>query len=141
MTTRRDGPDTAWFSRLGLGIFIHWGHAASRGWELSWQMVGGVAGQFPPRQPVGCEEYFANADTFDPVNFDAQVWASTIAESGARYVVFTAKHHDGFALWDSALSTYSSARTSVCRRDFVAELLPALRAAGLRVGLYFSIVD
>ena len=135
------GPDTAWFTGLGLGIFIHWGHAATRGWELSWQMVGGVVGQYPPRDPVPCEEYFANAASFDPVRFDAADWAAQIAAAGARYVVFTAKHHDGFALWDTALSDYSSVRTAPCRRDILAELLPALRAAGLRVGLYFSIVD
>jgi alpha-L-fucosidase len=124
-----------------LGIFLHWGHASSRGWELSWQLTGGVAGQPPSREAVGCDEYFANAATFDPVDFDAEQWADRIQAAGARYVVFTAKHHDGFAMFDTQHSDYSITRTAPFARDVVAELLPALRRRGLRIGLYFSIVD
>jgi alpha-L-fucosidase len=131
----------SWFHNAGLGIFIHFGHASSRGWELSWQMSGGVVGQYPPREPVGCEEYFANAQYFDPARFDANDWADQIAATGASYAVVTAKHHDGFALWDSKVSDYSITRTSVFGRDLLAELLPALRHRGLRVGIYFSLCD
>ena len=133
--------DHSWFANLGLGIFIHWGHPSNRGWELSWQMVGGVEGQYPPRIPVPCEEYFANAATFNPTSFDADEWAKAIAGTGASYAVFTTKHHDGFALWDTDLSDYSITRSAPFGRDIVGELVPALRDAGLRVGLYFSIVD
>ena len=59
-----DAADASWFSGLGLGVFIHWGHASTRGWELSWQMTGGVTLQEPALAPVGCEEYFANAAQF-----------------------------------------------------------------------------
>ncbi len=131
----------SWFQGLGLGVFLHWGHASTRGWEPSWQMTGGVTGQLPPRVPVGCQEYFANAATFDPAGFDAARWAADIRAAGARYVVFTAKHHDGFAMYDTALSEYSVTRTAPFGRDVVAELLPELRAQGLQVGLYFSIID
>lgn len=130
-----------WFRGAALGIFIHLGHAARRGWELSWQMTGGVDGQFPPREPVACEEYFANAALFDPHAFDAEEWAEAIARTGATYVVFTAKHHDGFAMFDTTLSDYSIVRTSPFGRDLQKEVVDALRRRGLRIGFYFSIVD
>jgi len=133
--------DTSWFDDLGLGIFLHWGHASSRGWEMSWQMTGGVTGQLPPREPVSCEEYFANASSFDPDAFDAVRWADDIAAAGARYAVFTSKHHDGFAMFDTKLSDYSITRTSPFGRDVLGELVPALRERGLRIGIYFSIID
>jgi len=133
--------EPSWFQGLGLGVFLHWGHASTRGWEPSWQMTGGVTGQLPVRQPVGCEEYFANAATFNPAAFDATRWAADIRAAGARYVVFSAKHHDGFAMYDTALSEYSVTRTAPFGRDVVREVTDAARSAGLRVGLYFSIVD
>lgn len=122
-------------------MFIHFGHAAHRGWELSWQMTAGVEGQYPAREPVPCEEYFANAAEFDPRAFDAAAWASAIAESGAGYAVFTTKHHDGFAMFDTALSDYSIVRTSPFGRDITAELASALRDVGVRVGFYLSLPD
>jgi len=64
--------DVERFRELGFGLFLHWGHAATRGWEMSWQMTGGVEGQHPRRKAVGCDEYFANAATFNPTRFDAQ---------------------------------------------------------------------
>jgi alpha-L-fucosidase len=133
--------DVERFRELGFGLFLHWGHAATRGWEMSWQMTGGVAGQHPRLEAVGCDEYFANAATFNPTRFDAQGWASTARAAGARYAVFTAKHHDGFALFDTALSDYSSVRWTDFGRDVVREYVDAFRAEGLRVGLYFSLVD
>jgi alpha-L-fucosidase len=132
--------DTSWFDQAGLGVFLHWGHASTQGWELSWQLTGGVAGQFPARAPVGCEEYFANSATFAPAHFDPRQWAREIRAAGARYIVLTAKHHDGFAMYETERSDYSSV-TAPFGRDVVAEVLAAARAAGLRVGLYFSIID
>ena len=104
-------------------------------------MTGGVEGQFPPREPVPCDEYFANAAEFNPSEFDADAWADTVAASGAGYAVFTTKHHDGFAMFDSTHSDYSITKTSPFGRDVTAELVAALRSRGIRVGLYFSLPD
>ncbi|GIG63556.1 glycosyl hydrolase [Longispora fulva] len=131
--------DTTWFNRLGLGLFVHWGHAATRGWELSWQMTGGVHLQEPPLAAVGCEEYFDNAATFQPDLFDPDDWAERAWNAGARYVVFTTKHHDGYAMFDSALSDHTSAK--LAGHDFTREVVDAFRSRGFRIGLYFSIVD
>ena len=77
--------DASWFSDLGLGVFIHWGHASARGWELSWQMTGGVHQQEPAMEPVGCNEYFANAAGFNPTRFDPAGWADLAWRAGARW--------------------------------------------------------
>ncbi|WP_197137678.1 alpha-L-fucosidase [Salinibacterium sp. NK8237] len=132
---------TDWFADAGFGVFVHFGHASRRGWELSWQMTGGVEGQLPPMKPVACAEYFANASEFNPSEFDADVWAEAIANSGARYAVFTTKHHDGFAMFDTEYNDYSIVKTSPFGRDITAELVSALRARDIKIGLYFSLPD
>jgi len=78
-------PDASWFRHLGLGVFIHWGHASTRGWELSWQMTGGVDRQEPALEPVGCDDYFGNAAGFNPERFDpAAAAAVLLANAQAR---------------------------------------------------------
>ena len=132
--------DASWFSGLGLGVFIHWGHASTRGWELSWQMTGGVTLQEPPLAPVGCDEYFVRKGhptyVIDQVSRGRLAW-----RAGARYVVFTAKHHDGFAMFSTALSDYSVVKHAPFGRDATAEIVEAFRARGFRIGLYFSVID
>jgi alpha-L-fucosidase len=134
-------PDSSWFRGLGLGVFIHWGHASTRGWELSWQMTGGVLRQEPALEPVGCNDYFDNAADFNPTCFNPAAWADLAWRAGARYVVFTAKHHDGFAMFDTKLSDYSITKHAVFGRDITGEVVEAFRARGFRIGLYFSIID
>ncbi|MEY9844148.1 alpha-L-fucosidase [Streptacidiphilus sp. MAP5-3] len=148
MTTTQTQPDTtgsstdtSWFRGLGLGVFIHWGHASTRGWELSWQMTGGVHRQEPALDPVSCNDYFDNAAGFAPERFDPTVWADLAWRAGARYMVFTAKHHDGFAMFDTGLSDYSVTRHAPLGRDVTREIVEAFRARGFRIGLYFSIID
>jgi alpha-L-fucosidase len=141
VTENHIGPDASWFRGLGLGVFLHWGHASTRGWELSWQMTGGVLGQDPALEPVGCQEYFDNAASFDPARFDPEAWADLAWLAGARYVVFTAKHHDGFAMFDTGLSNYSVTKHAPFGRDVTRDIVSAFRARGFRIGLYFSIID
>ena len=139
--TDRTTADASWFNGLGLGVFIHWGHASTRGWELSWQMTGGVHLQEPALEAVGCNEYFDNAAGFDPQAFDPVSWADLAWRAGARYMVFTAKHHDGFAMFDSKLSDYSITKHTPFGRDITGEVVNAFRERGFRIGLYFSIID
>jgi alpha-L-fucosidase len=139
--TSASEPDASWFRHLGLGVFIHWGHASTRGWELSWQMTGGVHRQEPALEPVGCNEYFDNAAGFNPEHFDPAAWADLAWSAGARYMLFTAKHHDGFAMFDTRLSDYSVTKHAVYGSDITREVVEAFRDRGFRIGLYFSIID
>ncbi len=128
-----------WFDSAGLGVFLHWDAASQAGWEISWPMVGGVF-SLPKCQQVGAEDYHAWSKTFNPERWDAGAVARQLAEWGAAYAVLTAKHHNGFALFDTRLSDHSIMQAPY-GRDIVREFAEALRTEGLRVGLYFSLSD
>ena len=120
----------AWFAEARLGMFVHWGLyslAARHEWVKNHERM--TDAQYEP--------YFAH---FDPDRYDPRAWARTAKAAGAGYVVLTAKHHDGFCLWDSKLTDYTSMNTPF-GRDAVAEFVEACRAEGLRVGLYYSLID
>ena len=119
-----------WFTEARFGMFIHWGlySIPARGeWVRSWE-----------RMPE--EEYLPFFGEFNPKDFDPRVWAKAAKNAGMQYAVLTAKHHDGFCLFDSALTDFKSTNTP-CGRDLVREYLEAFRAEGLRVGLYYSLLD
>lgn len=132
--------EASWFDGAGLGMFVHWDHASQEGLEVSWPLVGGAMGVLPRCQDVTPEHYHALADTFDPVAFDAADLARRARSAGMRYVVFTTRHHSGYAMWPSAHGHHGVAG-SPCRRDLVREVVEAFRAEGLRIGLYYSLSD
>lgn len=122
--------DTKWFQEARFGLFIHWGLYAvpARGeWYASIDKVPGA--QY--------EKYF---HAFDPIDYNPRLWARMAREAGMKYAVLTAKHHEGFCLFDSAYTDYKAANTPA-GRDLVREYVEAFRAEGLRVGLYYSLVD
>lgn len=130
---------TTWFDGAGFGMFVHWDPASQAGLEVSWPMVGG-AHSMPHCQSVSPEEYWSYAGTFDPQAWDPTELARRARAAGMRYVVFTTRHHSGFAMWDTQESDLKIT-SSPYGRDLLAELAPALRAEGLRVGFYYSLSD
>ncbi|MEX2247011.1 MAG: alpha-L-fucosidase [Dehalococcoidia bacterium] len=128
-----------WFEAARFGMFVHWGHSSQQGCELSWPMVGGV-GALPEAGSMSVEDYQRSAATFDPQAFDARGWARLAKSCGMQYAVLTAKHHDGFSMFHTKLSDFSI-QHAPCGRDIVREFAEAMRAEGLRVGLYFSLID
>jgi alpha-L-fucosidase len=119
-----------WFSESRFGLFVHWGPYAAYG----------RGEQVLFREHLDQRVYGEAACRWNPQHFDASEWAETARRAGMRYAVLTSRHHDGFCMWDSRFTDYSSARQAP-RRDFVREFLEAFRAAGLRVGLYYSLAD
>ena len=120
----------AWYTDARFGMFIHWGLYAipARGeWVRSVERI--------PK-----EDYMPYFREFDPVDYDPAAWARAAKAAGMKYAVLTAKHHDGFCLFDSALTDFKSTNTP-CHRDLVREYLDAFRAQGLKVGLYYSLLD
>ncbi len=120
----------AWYTEARFGMFIHWGLYAipARGeWIRS-------------TERISKEDYMKYFEEFDPVDFDPKKWARAAKEAGMKYVVLTAKHHDGFCLFDSKYTDFKSTNTK-CGRDFVREYVEAVRAEGLKVGLYFTLLD
>ena len=119
-----------WFYQARYGLFIHWGAYAQ--YERGEQVLF--------REHLDQNEYAGRARSWIPVHFDAAAWAEQARKGGFRYAVLTTRHHDGFCLWDSATTRYTSA-SQAAGRDFVREYVEAFRAAGLRVGLYYSLAD
>ncbi|GAB2455908.1 alpha-L-fucosidase [Xylanimonas ulmi] len=120
---------TAWFRHDHYGMFVHYGSYA----------VGGRQEWVKYAERMDDAAYRRYAEHFDPDLYDARAVARLAKEAGQRYVVLTAKHHEGFCLWDTATTDYCVARTR--GRDLVREHVEALRAQGLRVGVYFSLLD
>ena len=137
--TARASRGADWFDDAGLGLFVHWDHASQQGLEISWPLVGG-AFALPAARPVSVEAYHASAARFDPSAFDAPGLARLARRAGARYGVFTARHHSGFSMFHSAHSRFGIAQTPH-RRDLVRAFAEAFRAEGLRVGIYYSLSD
>src|SRR5581483_11983560 len=130
---------SSWFDTARFGMFVHWSHSSQRGLELSWPLVGGIP-ILPLCQDVPVDEYHATAATFSPERDRPRAWARLARGLGMQYAVLTAKHHDGYAMFDTALSDFS-VRHAPYAGDLVREFVDALRAEGLRVGLYFSLSD
>ena len=100
-------------------------------------------GDFMPSrrtEQIPKEDYMKYFEEFNPVDFEPRKWAKAAKEAGMKYMVLTAKHHDGFCLFDSQYTDFKSTNTK-CGRDLVAEYVDAVRAEGLKVGLYFSLLD
>jgi len=129
-----------WFVGAGFGLFVHWDHASQQGLETSWPLVGGVQ-VLPSSWDVPTESYHASAATFDPTSWDPVAFARRAKAAGATYVVFTAKHHSGYVMWDTQTTDWSVTKASPYGKDIVAALVDALRAEGLRVGIYLSLSD
>ncbi len=119
-----------WFRDAGFGMFIHWGLYSLLG-HGEWAQW---------RENIHPQEYRKLAYEFNPINFDPHSWIELAKKGGAKYVVFTTRHHDGFSLWDTKVSDFKSTNFST-QRDFVAEYINAVRDAGLNVGLYYSPMD
>jgi alpha-L-fucosidase len=129
---------STWFDTARFGMFIHWGHSSQRGVELSWPMVGGNAAL--PAGELTVAQYQASAATFNPTQWDPAGLARMAKSLGMQYAVFTTKHHDGYAMFHTKTSDFS-VEHSPYGRDIVREFVEAFRAEGLRVGLYFSLID
>jgi alpha-L-fucosidase len=120
-----------WFADAKFGIFIHWGIYAVDGITESWSFFDGY---------ISYADYMKQAKGFTASHYDPQAWADLIKASGAKYAVLTSKHHDGMALWDTKQGL-NVVKDTPAHRDLVAPFAKALRKDGLKVGLYFSLID
>lgn len=121
------------FMDMGFGIFVHWSIDSQLGSVISHSLVG-ASDEYVNR-------YFNELPkTFYPDKFDADEWARLFKISGAEYVVFTTKHHNGFCMWDTDTTDFNIMNTPY-GKDITKELFDALRKHGLKVGVYFSPED
>ena len=132
-----------WLKDARFGLFVHWGPISQRGNDLSWSRKGGRRWgkiKAPDNGFIPMDEYDALYETFNPTDFDPKEWVQMMQDVGQKYIVFTAKHHDGFCMFDSEFTDYDIMSTPY-GRDILKELTDACHEAGIRVGIYYSPTD
>jgi alpha-L-fucosidase len=139
-TGKRTDADMQRWREYGLGQFIHWGVYAIPGGHWQGKTYTDAAEWIRAWEEMPNEAYDQLYKQFNPTSFNAKQWAKMAKEMGARYVLFTTKHHDGFCLWPSRYTNYTIAH-SPYKKDIVKEVVDAYTAEGIDVYLYFSIID
>src|SRR5262245_32207110 len=129
----------SWFDQARFGMFIHWGHVSQRGLEISWPLVGGTR-NLPHGQDVSAASYHETAPTFSPERGSPRRWLERAKRAGMRYAVFTTKHHDGYAMFDTRASDFSVAR-SAYRGHLVREYVEAARGLGRKGARHYPRCD
>ena len=132
----------AWWSDARFGMFIHWGLYAQWGChypDTNGELLNGGSEHMMLHLKIPLADYAKIADVFNPTNFNADEWVSLAKNAGMKYIVITSKHHDGFAMFDSASSDYNIVKRTPWHRDPVRELAAACRKQGLKFGVYYSL--
>lgn len=131
----------AWFREAKFGLFIHWGvYAVPAGsYQGKPVIASNKLGEWIMRNAeIPAATYRQYAREFNPVHYDPEAWMQLAVDAGMRYVVITAKHHDGFALYPSNVTTWDVADATPWGKDLLGPLADAARRRGLRFGLYYS---
>lgn len=134
-----------WWRDAKFGMFLHWGPAAIGGGDISWCRAGGERlgdHQTVVEPKIPAEIYDNFYQQFNPTLYDANEWVAIAKAAGMKYMILTAKHHDGFCLWDTRLTDHRiTAPDCPYGRDIVRALAGACHAAGMKLGLYYSARD
>ncbi len=138
--------DTKWFTDARFGMFVCFGLYSIPGGVWKGQPMGRnkyaewirMQEGWPKPGGIPQAEYDTLLEQFNPQNFNADEWVKDAKSAGMRYLIITAKFHDGFALWDSKVSDYNVVKATPFKRDIIAEITAACRKYGLKVGFYYS---
>jgi len=127
----------AWWRDARFGCFIHWGaYSAMNG---NWQGRDRGDSHLQRQAKIPQDVYRTEViEKFNPTQFNADEWIKTIKDAGMKYIVITAKHHDGFAMWDSKVSDYNVVKMTPFKRDPLMELKEACKKYGIHFGVYYS---
>ena len=128
-----------WWSKARFGMFIHWGLYAIPAGQWKGEKSAGYSEWIMWKKRIPAAEYAKLADQFNPVKFDARKWVSLARRAGMKYMVITAKHHDGFAMYHSKVSSYNIVDATPFGRDPISELSRECRRQGIRFGCYYSV--
>jgi alpha-L-fucosidase len=134
----RYDPRLDWFRDARFGMFIHWGLYAIPAGEWQGEQIAGIGEWIMLRARIPVADYERLAERFNPVHFDADACASLAAQAGAKYLVITAKHHDGFCMFDSQVTEYNIVKATPFKRDPMRELAEACQRHGVKFCFYYS---
>ncbi len=127
-----------WFREARFGMFIHWGLYAVPAGEWKGKPVGSIGEWIMNTAKIPVADYAMLAPQFNPTKFDAEAWAQLAQDAGMKYMVITAKHHDGFAMFPSKVGGFNIGASTPFKRDPLAELSAACRKRGIKFGVYYS---
>jgi len=128
----------AWWREAKFGMFIHWGLYAVPAGVWKGTRVPGIGEWIMQRARIPVKEYKQLAKHFNPVKFNAKEWVRLAKEAGMKWIVITAKHHDGFCMFDTKLTDYNIVKATPFKRDPLKELAEACREEGIKLGFYYS---
>ena len=129
----------AWWRNAKFGMFMHWGpYCLYGGVYNGFNQRRGGAEWIMNRCKIPVREYRAKACTFNPVDFNAEELVLTAKNAGMKYIIFTTKHHDGFAMFKSNASEFNIVDYTPFKRDIVDELAKACRKHHIKLGFYYS---
>ncbi|MGE0001032.1 MAG: alpha-L-fucosidase [Fimbriimonadaceae bacterium] len=129
-----------WWREARFGMFVHWGLYAIPAGQWKGKDYPGASEWLIHHADIPPEDWFPLAEKWDPVKFDARAWVRAAKQAGMKYIVITSKHHEGFALWPSAVSEFD-VETTPNKTDILAALKKACDDEGIKFGLYHSILD
>ena len=129
-----------WFREAQYGMMVHWGLYSMLGGEWKGQQMAQryIAEWIQQYYRIPNAEYSQLAKAFNPILFNAEEWVKVAVDAGMKYLVFTSKHHDGFAMFHSKVSKFNIVDATPFKRDVVGELAEACRKHGIKLGLYYS---
>lgn len=127
-----------WWRDARFGMFIHWGVYAVPAGTYGDKRIGGIGEHILRYASIPLQEYQRYAQQFNPVNYDPDAWVRLAKAAGMKYIVITAKHHDGFALFDSKVSDWDVVDATPYGKDLIAPLAAACQRHGIKLGLYYS---
>lgn len=127
-----------WFREARFGMFIHWGVYSVPAGTYNGKRIGGIGEWIMNSGKIPMAEYQAYAKQFNPVNYNAEEWVKIAKNAGMKYIVITSKHHDGFAMFHSAVSDWNIFDATPFKRDPLKELAAACKRFGIRLGFYYS---
>jgi len=127
-----------WWKEARFGMFVHWGIYSTTGGLYKGQKLTNSAEWMMAKGKIPIAEYEQYAAQFNPVKFDADEFVGRAKQAGMKYIVITAKHHDGFAMFDSAAGDYNVVDKTPFGRDIMKELSESCQKQGLKFGFYYS---
>ncbi len=137
-TTAQRDARLKWWREARFGMFIHWGVYSVPAGYYNDKPVGGIGEWIMNHGKIPVAVYREYAKQFNPVKYDPEAWVKLAKAAGMKYLVITAKHHDGFALFDSKVGDWNIVKSSPYGRDLLKPLAEACAKEGIRLGFYYS---
>lgn len=128
----------AWWREARFGMFIHWGVYAIPAGIWNGREIGGIGEWIMNRGKIPVRDYMEMAKQFNPVKYDPDAWVQMAKDAGMKYIIITAKHHDGFALFKSEASKWNVVDHTIYGKDLLKPLAEACQRHGIKLGFYYS---